>query len=312
MRKKILLFLFFCGGMISSFAQQDAQYSQYMFNMMAVNPAYAGSRDVLSITGLYRNQWVGMEGAPVTQTLTADMPIRKEKIGIGLSLFNDNIGLTATRGISGVYSYRIRFNKKGTLAFGIQGGVLYFNGEYSKMVLNPNHTPDPTVPNDYVRYAPVVGAGVYYSTDRFYLGASLPNLVKYTLTDQRIITSADPNERAMKFRHVFLMTGYVVQLSPSVVWKPSVLAKFVKGAPLQFDLNTNFWFYDRFAVGASYRTGTAILGMVEFQITPQLRLGYAYDYGLNALQRYNAGTHEIMLRYEFSFDKAKVLSPRYF
>ncbi len=297
---------------MTGFAQQDAQYSQYMFNMMAVNPAYAGSRDVLSITGLYRNQWVGLEGAPITQTLTADMPVRKEKIGLGISLFNDQIGLVATRGITGTYSYRIRMNKKGMLAFGVQGGVVYFNGEYSKMILNPNNTPDPSVPSDYVKYAPVVGAGIYYSTDRFYLGLSMPNLIKYALVDQSIASSASMDKRAMKYRHVFFMTGYVVPLSPTVVWKPSLLTKFVYGAPVSFDINTNFWFYDRFAIGASYRTGSAILGMAEFQVTPQFRIGYAYDYGLNALQRYNAGTHEIMLRYEFSFDKSKVLSPRYF
>lgn len=312
MRKNLLLFIVFCLSVVNSFAQQEPQYSQYMFNMMAVNPAYAGSRDVLSITGLYRNQWVGLEGAPVTQTLTADMPINKEKIGLGLSLSNDQIGLVSTRSITGVYAYRIRFNKKGTLAFGVQGGVVYFNGEYSRMVLNPNNTSDPAVPNDYVRYAPVVGTGVYYTTDRFYVGLSVPNLIKYTLVDQRINAVATDEKRAMKFRHVFFMTGYVVPLSPSVVWKPSLLTKFVAGAPLSFDINSNFWFYDRFAVGASYRTGSAILGMAEFQVTPQFRLGYAYDYGTNPLQRFNSGTHEIMLRYEFSLNKSRILSPRYF
>lgn len=308
MKKTILLVIFVCVGLTRSFAQQDAQYSQYMFNMMAVNPAYAGSRDVLSITGLYRNQWVGLEGAPVTQTLTADMPVRKEKIGLGLSLFNDKVGVVSTRSIAGTYAYRLRLNKKGVLAFGLQGGLVYINGDYQSVQLNPGgNNPDNAFPNDYTRYAPIIGTGVYYSTDRFYLGLSMPNLIKYTLTDNRFT-----DNRAVKYRHVFFMTGYVIPLSPTVVWKPSLLTKFVKGAPVSFDINTNFWFYDRFAVGASYRTGSAVLGMAEFQITPQFRLGYAYDYGLNALQRYNAGTHEIMLRYEFSFDKSKVLSPRYF
>lgn len=312
MKKGLLLLAMVVLGLVRSHAQQDAQYSQYMFNMLAVNPAYAGSRDVLSITGLYRNQWVGLEGAPVTQTLTADMPVRKEKIGLGLSLFNDRVGVITSRGITGTYAYRIRFDRKGTLSFGIQGGVVYFNSELRSVRTNPTGVSDPAFADDFVRYAPVVGTGVYYSTDRFYIGLSLPNLIKYTLNDPRVISTATPSERAMKYRHLFFMTGYVFNLSPSVVWKPSLLTKFVTGAPVQFDINTNFWFYDRFGVGASYRTGAAVLGMAEFQVTPQFRIGYAFDYGTNALQRYNAGTHEIMLRYEFGFDKAKVLSPRYF
>lgn len=310
MKKGILFTLLSLLATATGFAQQDAQYSQYMFNMLSVNPAYAGSRDVLSVTGLYRNQWVGLEGAPVTQTITADMPVRKEKIGLGLSLFNDKVGVVSTRGITGSYAYRLRFSKKGTLAFGIQGGLVYFNGNYSSIAFNPDGSRDNSVPGDYLRYAPVVGTGIYYSTDRFYLGLSMPNLIKYNLTDERM--NANVENRAAKYRHVFFMTGYVVPLSASVVWKPSLLTKFVTGAPVSFDFNSNFWFYDRFAVGASYRTGAAVLGMVEFQATPQLRLGYAYDYGLNNLQRYNSGTHEIMLRYEFGFDKSKVLSPRYF
>ncbi len=311
MNKKLLL-LFICVLKLSlSMAQQDAQYSQYMFNMMAVNPAYAGSRDVLSITGLYRNQWVGLEGAPVTQTLTADMPVHKEKIGLGLSVFNDQIGLVTTRGISGAYAYRLRLANKGTLAFGVQGGIVYFNGNYSQLAFNPAGTSDP-IATDYVRYAPVVGTGVYYATDKFYLGLSLPNLIKYSLVDTRMLASVGSEKHALKYRHLFVMSGYVVPLSTAVVWKPSVLAKLVRGAPLSVDLNSNFWFQDRFAFGASYRMGSSVLGMAEWQITPQFRLGYAYDYSINALRRYNAGTHELMLRYEVSFNKAKVLSPRYF
>ncbi|MCU0430476.1 MAG: type IX secretion system membrane protein PorP/SprF [Cytophagaceae bacterium] len=288
-------------------AQQDMAFSQYMFNMLMVNPAYAGSRDVISMTSLYRKQWVNLPGTPSILTFSADAPIAAEKMGLGLQVFNDRVGQFTTTGIFTSGAYRLRL-KKGTMAMGLQAGIYQFQADLSGVQLSRDATYDQAFAANVRKTLPNFGTGIYYNTDKFYIGASLPHLVNNSLfkkTDTIV-------SKARLSRHIFLIGGYVIPLSLDVKLKTSTLIKFVQGAPLQVDLNTNLWFFDKLALGTSYRTSGALVGMIEIQATPQIRIGYAYDGNLGKSRTHLRGSHEFMLRYEFGYIKTKMLSPRYF
>jgi len=299
----VLLLLILWGG--SVMAQQEAMYSQYMFNTMALNPAYAGSREVVSITGLARAQWRGIEGAPVSQTLSMDAPVSNKKVGLGLIVFNDKIGYTNNTGIHGSYAYRIRM-KKATLSMGIKLGVVQYKANLDQAQLAVGTTTaDKGFQNNVNVLIPSAGAGVYINTDKYYIGVSIPNLYNTQLVKEASV-------KVNKYDHLFVMTGYVFDVNSDIKVKPSILYKYVNGAPMELDLNANVWFLDRLGIGASYRTGDALVGMVELQVRNNFRVGYAYDYTITQLQKYNSGSHELMLRYEFGFAKNKVITPRYF
>jgi type IX secretion system PorP/SprF family membrane protein len=298
-------------------AQQEAMYSQYMFNMMAVNPAYAGSRDVLSLTALHRQSFSGIEGAPSTQTFTADMPVQRERVGLGLQAFNDRAGVLSTTGIYGSYAFRVKLSDRGTLALGLMAGVSNFRGDLASVNTG---VPDPAFSQNISKFLPNFGTGIYYSTDRFYLGASCPQLVRGRINEY---AAPGTDRYARQERHYFAMGGVVLPLSSVLTLKPSFLVKGVAGAPLTADLNSNLWINNRIALGASYRMtnakfqdqafnnrlGDAVIGMLELQLTDQFRFGYAYDHPLN-----NTGFtgHEFMIRYEFGYLKSRLLTPRYF
>lgn len=289
----------------SAFAQQEAMYSQYMFNTMAINPAYAGSREVFSTTLLARAQWRGIEGAPISQTLSMDAPLYNKKVGIGLIAFNDRIGLTHNTGLHGSYAYRIRFNKY-TLSMGIKLGIVQYNASLNEAVLSVGATSsDKGFQNNISVLIPSSGAGVFLNSDKFYFGASIPNLYNTQL-------SKDSKVEVNNYNHMFAIAGYVFTINEDVKLKPSFLYKFVKGAPMELDLNANLWLYDVLGLGVSYRTGDAVVGMVEIQVRNNFRVGYSYDYTITQLQKYNSGSHELILRYEFGFGKTKVITPRYF
>ncbi|MHA4895108.1 PorP/SprF family type IX secretion system membrane protein [Pedobacter sp. PWIIR3] len=295
---------------ITSFAanaQQDAMYTQYMFNTLAINPAYAGSRNVTSATALFRNQWTGIDGAPRTGTLTLDAPILDKRIGLGVQVFTDKLGVVQNNGavISG--AYRIRMDE-GTLAFGLQGDINQFRADYNSVNLNSN-TYDPAFAYTENKMLFNFGTGVYYNSDRFFIGLSLQDIVKNRLTNYTSNNSDYRNTQAM---HVFFSSGYVFTLSDDFKFKPSFLIKGVKGAPIEGDLNATLWIKDIVGIGAQYRTSADVAGLIEIQATPQIRIGYSYDYSTTALQQFNKGSHEIMLRYEFGFSSGKILSPRYF
>lgn len=286
-------------------AQQDPQYSQYMFNTLAINPAYAGSRDVLSVTLLHRKQWV-ISGAPTSTTISADLPLLNEKIGLGMLVYNDQIGELSNKAAYFSYAQRLRLTKAGTLSLGITGGASFFTANLTNV---STFTPDDQVfaSNIANKPKPNIGAGIYYSTDRWYMGASMPRVFTNSLGD------LEKYKKASEFRHYFLMAGFVTHLNSIMVLKPSMIGKAVSGAPLQMDLNLNLWFYDKISIGGSYRTGDAILGMIEVIPTQGWRIGYAYDYTVSGLgNNLTSGSHEIMLRYEFASSTSKILSPRYF
>jgi type IX secretion system PorP/SprF family membrane protein len=312
--KKLTLLMVCLAAMHQSFGQQDPMYSQYMFNMLAVNPAYAGSRDVLSATALYRNQWVGIKGAPNTITFSADMPIKNEKIGLGINITDDRLGVMHNSLLSISYAYRIRLTSKGTLAFGLQASANQYKADYGVVdpTQNTTTTPDQSFSGSVTQILPNVGFGIYYTTDRFYIGGSIPKLIKNSLSDYYDPSINFTNFANRENRHFFIVAGYVIPLNYIFKLKPSMLLKAVRGAPLELDINANLWIHDVISVGLSYRTGDSIDGLLEFQVSPQFRFGYAYDMTLTNLGRYNSGSHELMLRYEFGYSKSKIISPRYF
>ncbi|MBD2699173.1 type IX secretion system membrane protein PorP/SprF [Spirosoma sp. BT702] len=300
-------------------AQQDKMFSQYMFNMLALNPAYAGSRDVLSMSALYRNQWTGVQGAPQTATFTMDMPLNQERIGVGLQLYGDKAGVIQEAGAFASYAFRMKVGAKSTLGLGLQAGASSYQANLADVRTAPDGSSlnDPAFASNISKVLPNFGTGIYLSNDRSYLSISVPRLIKNKLSEYN---SGD--YRSVQRRHAYLAAGFVVGLSPSIKMKPSMLLKYSEGAPFGFDGNINFWFADRVALGASVRrnqfstwsrnTTDAIVGMLEVQLTDQFRFGYSYDRTMNNFQSVAPSSHEIMIRYEFGFGKNHVLTPRYF
>jgi len=297
-------------------AQQDKMFSQYMFNMMALNPAYAGSRDVLSASALYRNQYTGING-PQTATFTMDMPLNSERVGVGLQLYGDKFGEAQEAGAFASYAFRIKVGQKSTLALGLQGGASSFTWNLANVKTGPDGQIDPAFAQNISKVLPNFGTGIYLSNDRSYLSLSVPRLIKNKLSEY-----ATTNNRSELRRHAYLAAGFVVGITPGIKMKPSMLVKYAEGAPLGFDGNVNFWFADRIALGVSVRRNQfssfttystdALVGLLEVQLTDQFRFGYAYDHTMNGLQSIAPSSHEIMLRYEFGFGKNRILTPRYF
>ncbi len=292
---------------VTSVAQQQPMYSQYMFNMLNINPAYAGSRGVPTVTALYRNQWVGIPGAPRTSSFSFDMPLNEKKIGVGVQLFDDRLGIERSTGINAFYAFRFQLTGKGTLSLGLQAGLLNYQANYTEVsTFQPN---DPSFSANVSGILPAAAAGLYYNSDKFYIGISTPALLKTKISYNN---AADISSVSATDLHLYLATGFVMNLNQDLALKPSLLVKAVSGAPIEFDLNANLWIQNKISLGASYRTGDSYVGMVECQMSQQLRFGYAYDKTFSSLQSLNSGTHELMLRLEFGSATGKVSSPRYF
>ncbi|MDO6598341.1 type IX secretion system membrane protein PorP/SprF [Oceanihabitans sp. 2_MG-2023] len=311
MKNKILLLVIsistiFC---FENFAQQEAQYTQYMYNTMSINPAYAGSREVLSIVGLYRTQWVGLEGAPNTQTLSVHSPIgSSEKLGLGLSIVNDNIGPTHETNFDIDLSYTLHTSDKGRFSFGLKAGGHLMNINYDE--LNRYNEGDAVLPTGSIsEFSPNVGVGLYYRhADKWYLGVSAPNLLETEHLDEISLSTA--KERI----HYYLIGGYVFDLTENLKFKPAFLGKAVEGAPLQVDLTANFLINDKLTLGAAYRWSAAVSALAGFQITEGLMIGLAYDRETTELgkTKFNDGSYEIMLRFELFKKDSKIISPRFF
>ena len=303
MRTKISLFAMLLVGLVS-YSQQDAQYTQYMYNTETVNPAYAGSRGVMSIFGLYRTQWVGLDGAPKTGAFSINSPIENTNLGVGLSFVNDQIGPTVDNTISADISYTIQTSEVYKLSFGIKGTADLFNLDVTK--LNYTDQADPLLQNLHNNFSPNVGAGVYFHSDKSYLGLSIPNFFqtkRYSDNDVAVY-----KERM----NLYVIGGYVFDLSPDLKFKPAFLAKTVEGAPLQLDLSGNFLINDKFMLGAAWRWSAAASFMAGFQITDGLYIGYGYDLDTTKLAHYNSGSHEIFLRFELFKRQDRIVSPRFF
>lgn len=289
---------------IASFAQQDAQYTQYMYNTVNVNPAYAGTRGALSIFALHRTQWVGLDGAPITNTVSLNTPFNDSKVGLGISIVNDEIGPSTNNSISADISYYVPISESYKLSFGIKGTANIFNVDVTK--LNPGDQTDPQFQNIDNEFSPNIGAGLYLHSQKAYLGFSIPNFIE---TD-----AYNDNDVAVYKERInyYLIGGYVFDLNPSIKFKPTFMAKMTDGAPLQLDVSANFMFNEKFTAGIAYRWSASLSAMVGFQISEGFYLGYAYDFETTELDNYNSGSHEIFLRYEIFKKNSKMVTPRFF
>ncbi|MBD0822583.1 PorP/SprF family type IX secretion system membrane protein [Aestuariibaculum marinum] len=288
-------------------AQQLPQFTQYMYNTISVNPAYAGSREALSIVGLHRSQWVGFKGGPITQTLSIHSPLRNDRIGLGLSFIEDDLGPENFTYLYGDFSYAIPTGQTGKLAFGLKGGFTQYSLD-SEFLNDPSVVEDTYFRGFANRWSPNIGLGVYWSTNKWYLGLSTPRILN---TDR----NNEEGYEALERLSYYFTGGYVFDLSKTIKFKPAYLIKATNGAPLSYDLTANFLFNEKFWLGGSYRINeqtAAIGGIVDFQISRQLRIGYAYEKAISDIADYTTGTHEILLIYEFKFLSTKLKSPRYF
>ena len=298
----------------ASQAQQDAQYTQYMYNTMSVNPAYAGSRGQLSLAALYRSQWAGLEGAPETFTLNFHSPIRDSRIGYGVSVVHDNIGdgVVQETYLDAAVSYTIDVSQSAKLSFGLKAGGSLLSLDFSGL-LNFDQEPvdQENIDN---QFAPNFGVGVYYHTDRFYAGLSAPNLLETEYFDNDAQDSNEIQFLSTERVNLYFITGYVFDLNYNLKLKPALLTKAVSGAPLQVDLSATFLFNEKFSFGAAYRWDAAVSGLIGFQLSEQLMLGLAYDRETTALggTQFNDGTFEIFVRWELVKTFRGMVSPRFF
>jgi len=292
-------------------AQYDPMFSQYMNNEMFINPGYAGSRDYISTFALYRNQWVGIDGAPITQTFTIHAPLKSKKIGLGLSLMNEEIGVTKKFSVMGTYAYRLPVSSDAILSFGLQGGFTSLQENLSKLTPVDGINIDPLFMQDTpTKLAPKAGFGLYYKKPSYYIGWSIPRLIE---------SSIDPtnnfevnNEVNLKNWHNYITAGYIFPVSDNVKLKPTIMTKAVYGAPVEWDFNVNALINELIWVGASYRTGDAVALLTSLNISPQFRVGYSYDYTITDIGDHTSGSHEISLGYDFNFKKKGISSIRYF
>lgn len=288
---------------IQAYGQQDPQYTQYMYNMNIVNPAYSGSKENLSIGLLYRTQWVGVEDAPKTGTFFAHMPVG-EKVGLGLSLITDQVGPVKETNAYADFSYTLQLGGEHKLAFGIKAGATFHDiGLTGVFVPQPG---DPFFSQNISEVTPNIGAGFFYYTDNYYLAGSVPNILKSVHLD------ANGLELGSETSHYFFTGGYVFQVSENTKLKPSFLVKSAFSAPTSFDVNLNALFYERFEIGASYRLDDSFSGMVNFMVTPDIRIGYAYDSVTSELNNVGPSSHEFFLLFDLNFPKRVSRSPRYF
>ncbi len=336
MRKISLLVIVVCFLSQWASAQQDPMYTKYMFNSLAFNPAFAGSPGYLSVRLLYRQQWWALEGAPTTQAFTIHSPF-KERVGLGMSLQHDQIGATSTTSAFGNYAYRIQFGE-GKLSLGVQAGMMNWRADWNKLKFKDPQSIDEaflnTAPN---KWLPNFGAGIFYYTPKFYLGASVPNLLEHDLRDD---VSNEVDVWAKIYRHFFFTAGAAFPVNGDMlIFKPSILVKSVGllsdfstnpsdpsrvGAPTEFDIDVSLLFYEAFWVGASFRSafeakqfgGASSFDSVDvwasFYMLNGFRIGASYDYTLTKLQNYVQGTFEVMLGYDFNYKQKKINTPRYF
>nr|WP_315163491.1 type IX secretion system membrane protein PorP/SprF [uncultured Flavobacterium sp.] len=309
MKKIIVVFAFLCLSLIS-YAQQDSQFTQYMYNTINVNPAYAGSRESMNIFALHRTQWVGLDGAPVTNTASINTPINGSNVGLGVSIVNDKIGPSDENNIAVDFSYTIHTSDTYKLSFGLKATANLLNIDFTKLNKDDmnDYNFDTNIDN---KFSPNIGIGFYLHSDNTYIGISAPNLLETKHFDRYTGTSSNSHIASEKI-HYYLIAGHVFDLSSEVKFKPSILTKVVQGAPLQLDISGNFLINQKFVAGLAYRWSAAVSAMVGFQATDSWFIGYGYDLETTKLANYNSGSHEIFLRYELFKKYDKIISPRFF
>ncbi len=296
--------VFIIASCIASFAsaQQLPQFTQYMYNTISINPAYAGSRETLSAVLLHRNQWSGLEGNPQTSTFSIHTPLKNEKIGLGISYINDNLGDENTNYIYGDFSYSLPLSREIKMSFGLKAGFTHYKLD-SPDPNDPQYNGDETL----AQWSPNLGVGFYLGSDRWFAGISTPRILSARLNNEQF--------EALERISYYAIGGMVFDISPDTKFKPTVLAKFTSGAPASYDMTANFLFYEKLWIGASYRFNhaTSLGAIVDFQVSDSVRIGYAYDLPTGDIRPYTSGTHEFLLIYEIPRKKKGIYkSPRYF
>lgn len=290
----MLLFL------LESKAQQEPMYSQYMFNTVIINPAYAGSREALSATILYRNQWLGIDGAPVTQTFNIHNLLKNEKIGLGLSMTNDSYTIHSHQNVNLCFAYILNLGSA-KLSFGLQAGAVRTKSDFSKINFAKDEQIE--VGQSVQKIAPSFGTGLYLHSEKFYFGLSCPRIAT-------VSKSQNPLELKL-IPHYYAMLGINFYFSENLIFRPSTLIKHTTGSPLQADFNTFFLYNNTIGAGLAYRTTESLIGMIQVHLG-KIKIGYSYDYGVGALSRIANGSHEIFINFETTLIKDKVVSPRFF
>lgn len=310
MKKFYIILLVACFTNTRAFSQTEPMYSQYMYNMLGVNPAYAGNRETTSFNFFQRNQWIGLKGAPKTTSISIDKAAKEGKVGLGFQAYDDRLGVESATGFNAILSSRVKVSEKGILSGGISFGLMNYRINLND-VMNRYTPTDPSFISSAKpsQWNPSVGMGVYYNTDKFYLGLSTPSILRSRLAKYENFVSG---VQKMDDFHLFATAGYVYEINEEVKLKPSTMIKMVSGAPIEADLNLNVWLKDMLGIGGSYRTGDAFVGMVEIQATENLRFGYAYDMPFSPLKYFAKGSHELMIRYEIGNFKTRIKSTRYF
>lgn len=298
----------------SIYAQFDGLFTQYMFNEVFINPAYAGSKEAMSATLLHRQQWVSFPGRPVSTSMSLHGPIRDNKMGVGLSILNEKIGVMNRNLIYGTYAYRLKLNEESTLAMGLMAGIDNQINRLGQVKAGVDGAPaDPqftqNTPNV---FAPNTGVGLYFNNQQFYAGLSIPRLIDNTVRFSPAGTSIRTTRVApSKFTYYFT-SGYLFHLQEDLKMRANLMIKTVKNAPVQFDLGANFLIRDMIWAGMSYRSASAISALLGAQINKQFFVCYSYDYSTSKIQNYTQGSHEIVINYLFSFSGKQVITPRYF
>ncbi len=312
---KLILTTLFALSVSICMAQQEAQFTQFMHNKLVMNPAYAGAHNVTSITGLYRNQWLGFEGNPVSQTLSVHGPIFGDRVGLGLTLFHTGIGITDQWNVNLAYSYKVKLSDEADMRIGLHGSFRFFQFGFASSDNRFIEANDDAIPTeDDNTYEGNFGIGVYFNTQNFYLGISSP----YILTNDISFQPENATfKKAEEARHFYGMAGATFPMSDKVELRPSVLFKYVENAPFDMDFNVNLMFNQKFSVGASYRLGGLGPGesvdlLLYYQATRNLGIGAAYDFTLGELNNYNSGSIEVLVRYDFFKGDYSLDNPRFF
>ncbi|MDM1045840.1 type IX secretion system membrane protein PorP/SprF [Myroides sp. 1354] len=303
--KQVLMYGLGLLSMHQAFSQQDPQYTQYMYNPAVINPAYAGSVNNLQIFGLYRTQWVGLEGAPKTAYLSATTPLTDNGLGLGVHFKNDHLGVMDENSLSIDLAYSVDLNHQYKLSFGLKGAGSLLDVDYDKLYIYDSTDPisESNIKN---KFSGNVGAGVYLYSDKAYVGLSVPMILSsniYNANDYKVMKEKT---------HFYVMGGYVFDINRDIQFKPATLVKVMTGAPLQVDVTANFLFYNRFTLGAAYRWDASVSGLAGFQITDGLFVGYTYDADTSKLSKYNSGSHEIFMKFELFNNNRRKVAPRFF
>ncbi|WP_282036053.1 PorP/SprF family type IX secretion system membrane protein [Saccharicrinis aurantiacus] len=304
----IVILMLFATSIHKTKAQQQALFTQYMFNGLAINPAYAGSHETLSATAHFRNQWVGFDGAPKTQSFSLHGPLKKDKVALGLLVLHDKIGVTSVTTIAPSYAYRLHFGGNNILSLGLQANIT--NGKSAFTELNPTNSNDVALNRDVNKWFPNFGFGAYFYNTKYYIGLSVPTILSNNFTNDADIEDEVTNSEVKPY--LTLTGGYLFQLSNNFALKPSTMLRTNYGAPVTLDINANAYFLESLGVGVSYRWNESVSAIFEIFVTEDIRIGYSYDMIINDINKAASGSHEIMINYRFPFSKDRIVTPRYF